>query len=388
MRRTGPIAILAIVLLAAACGGTETDEDTSAPQDMAAGAVAADFERRFGDGTWTTDFGAARAGADEFRSGGPGKDGIPAIDEPQFVAVADVDFLDPREPVLAFAWNGDARAYPVQILMWHEIVNDVVGGEPVMVTYCPLCNSSVVFKRTVAGVVHDFGVSGLLRNSDLVMFDRQTESWWQQVTGEALVGARAGTELEALPSSTISFADFQAAFPEGRVLSRETGFSRDYGRNPYVGYDSNNRPFLFSGEVDGQLDAVDRVVAVEIGGESVGYAFSRLEDHPVVNDVVGGSPVAVFFRKGTLSPLDRSAIDESADIGAAAAFSRVVDGRELSFISEAGEIRDVETKSDWDLAGRAIAGELAGAQLEAIVHGNHFWFAWAAFKPDTRVWAP
>jgi len=255
-----------------------------------------------------------------------------------------------------------------------------------VVTYCPLCNSSVVFKRTLNGAVYDFGVSGLLRNSDLVMYDRQTESWWQQITGEAVVGELTGAALEFLPSSTISFADFRTAHPEGKVLSRDTGFSRSYGRNPYAGYDSNDRPFLFSGDVDDRLDAVDRVVALEAGGEAAAYAFSRLEKHPAVNDVVGGEPVVIFYRKGTVSALDRSAINESADVGAGVAYSRRAGGQTLTFEPSEDGFRDVETGSGWDINGRAVSGPMAGAQLDPMIHGNHFWFAWAVFKPHTRVW--
>jgi hypothetical protein len=391
MRRRRYVLLIALsgALLAAACGGGG-DAGGEPPASTAAGTSPvpnADAFRGLASG-WETDFSRGSVPAHEFQSGGPGKDGIPAIDKPKFVPVSEVDFLDAREPVLAFEWNGDARAYPVQILIWHEIVNDVVGGEPVVVTFCPLCNSSVVFKRTVVGTVYDFGVSGFLRNSDLVMYDRQTETWWQQITGEAVVGELTGAALEFLPSSTISFADFRAAHPEGKVLSRDTGFSRSYGRNPYAGYDSNDRPFLFSGDVDDRLDAVDRVVALEVGGEAVAYAFSRLEEHPAVNDVVGGEPVAIFYREGTVSPLDRSAINESADVGAGVAYSRQLDDRILTFESAGDRFRDVETGSSWDISGRAVNGPLAGEQLAAVVHGNHFWFAWAVFKPGTRVWAP
>ncbi len=390
MRRQEYLLFIAILgtLVVTACGdGGDTERGFSSRTAVADRPLApnADAFRALASG-WDTDFSRATVPASQFQSGGPGKDGIPAIDDPNFVASSDADFLDPREPVLALAWNGDARAYPVQILIWHEIVNDVVGGEPVVVTYCPLCNSSVVFKRTLSGTVYDFGVSGLLRNSDLVMYDRQTESWWQQITGEALVGALTGSSLEFLPSSTISFADFRSAHPDGRVLSRDTGSSRSYGSSPYAGYDSNNDPFLFSGDVDHRLDAVDRIVALDLNGEPVAYAFSRLEERPVVNDVVGGEPVVIFFRKGTVSPLDRSAINKSADVGAGVAFSRLVEGRTLTFESADGGLRDLETGSSWDIAGRALTGSMAGAELKALVHGNHFWFAWAAFKPDTRVW--
>lgn len=340
---------------------------------------------------WKTDFSRASVPAAEFDRGGPGKDGIPAIEQPKFVPVAAATFLEPSDPVLSFELAGHARAYPLQILVWHEIVDDNVRGEPVLVSYCPLCNSAVVFSRTVAGKVYDFGVSGLLRNSDLVMFDRETESWWQQITGEALVGTLAGARLRMLPSEIISFADFRAAYPSGDVLSRDTGFDRPYGRNPYVSYDDPNStggPFLYHGPVDHRLSVVERVVAVDLGGDAVAYPFSRLIGHPVVNDTVGGTPVVVFYRKGTLSPLDRASIKDSKDVGEGVVFERVVDGRTLTFEPAGGAFRDAETGSTWSITGRATAGPLAGASLIPVVHGNHFWFAWAAFRPTTRVWQP
>lgn len=204
---------------------------------------------------------------DEIISGGPPPDGIPAIDRPAFVtpAVADA-WLEGAEPVLALQVGGDARAYPLQILMWHEIVNDVVGGKPVAVTYCPLCNSGLVFERVVDGATLDFGTSGKLYKSDLLMYDRQSHSLWAQMEGRAVVGDRAGTRLGRLPANTISYEDFKAIFPRGTVLSRETGHRRAYGRNPYEGYDHpDGRPFLFRGQPDPRRPAMERVVGIEVG---------------------------------------------------------------------------------------------------------------------------
>ncbi len=174
----------------------------------------------------------------EILSGGPPKDGIPAIDEPQLTTTDEADtWLEPQEPVILLQVGDDARAYPIQILMWHEIVNDTVGEVPVVVTFCPLCNTGIAFERTFEDHVLDFGTTGRLRYSNMIMYDRQTETWWQQATGEAIVGEFTGRRLTFIPASIISWADFKAAHPEGGVLSRETGYRRDYGRNPYVGYD-------------------------------------------------------------------------------------------------------------------------------------------------------
>jgi hypothetical protein len=194
------------------------------------------------------------------KSGGPSKDQIPALDHPSFVSVADArDWISPQEPVISVEHNGVARAYPLQILTWHEIVNDRLGGTPVAVTFCPLCYSALVFDRRVDGETLSFGVSGLLRHSDLVMFDRGTETLWQQFTGEAIVGDRVGDTLTKIPSQILSFKQFADTYPDARVLSRDTGYDRPYGRNPYAGYDDVDtrplharRPHRWTAAADGE----------------------------------------------------------------------------------------------------------------------------------------
>jgi len=323
----------------------------------------------------------------EFASGGPRRDGIPPIDRPKTVPVADAEgFLDEREPVLVVEQGGAARAYPVQILVWHEIVNDRVGGRPIAVTYCPLCNSSVVFDRRVDGRELTFGTTGNLRKSDLVMWDRQTESWWQQLTAEAVVGKLTGRKLTVLPSQTLSWADYRKRFPRGDVLSRDTGFSRDYGTNPYQGYETDGgEPMLFEGAPDRRLPAKERVAAVTVGEATVVVPFSRLEREPVVNEEVGDVPTAVLFKRGVVSALDAGAIADSAEVGTAAAFDRRLEGRTLSFEARGGRFVDRETGSEWDITGRAVSGELRGRRLRPLRHDEQFWFALAAFVPDARI---
>jgi len=175
---------------------------------------------RIGTRGWNTNWNRHTIDYSELLSGGPPRDGIPSIDDPKFISVSEAaDWLAPNEPVIALELNGDVRAYPLQILIWHEIVNDTVGGVPVIVTFCPLCNSAITFDRRLNGKVFEFGTSGLLRNSDLVMYDRTTESLWQQFTGEGIAGDMAGAQLSFYPSSIISFGDFRAAHPNGKVLS-------------------------------------------------------------------------------------------------------------------------------------------------------------------------
>ena len=290
--------------------------------------------------------------------------------------------------MVAVEIDGDARAYPLQILTWHEIVNDSIGDVPVAVTFCPLCNSAIAFDRRLDGVELEFGVSGNLRNSDLIMYDRQTHSWWQQFTGEGIVGQYAGRALDHLSAAIVSFADFKAAYPEGKVLSRETGYARQYGRNPYAGYDTyDGNPFLFSGDLDGRLLPVERVIAVTIEGVDVAFPLKVLQEEGVINYEVGASQIAVFHKFGTTSALDANSIAESRDVGAAGVFDAVLDGQTLTFsIHQDGRIVDDQTGSVWDILGNAVEGALAGQSLTPVVHGNHFWFAWAVFKPETIVY--
>lgn len=335
-----------------------------------------------------TDFELHTVAYDEILSGGPPKDGIPAIDKPNFLPVEEADeWLEPQEPVVLLQVANVTRAYPVQILMWHEIVNDVVGGVPVAVSFCPLCNTAIAFERTFEGQVLDFGTTGRLRYSNLIMYDRQTETWWQQASGEGIAGKFAGRQLTFLPASIVSWADFKAAHPGGEVLSRDTGFGRRYGQNPYLGYDDVNRsPFLYDGpQPPDQLLPMARVLTLDLNGQAIAYPYQVLEEIHVVNDTVAGTPVAVFWDTGTASALDAGSVAGGRDVGTAVAFSREVQGDTLTFRFQDGSIMDEHTGSEWNVLGQGIAGPLAGAQLEPVVSINHFWFSWAAFRPETRI---
>jgi hypothetical protein len=340
---------------------------------------------------WKTDFTTASVDLAEFLGGGPPKDGIPAIDDPEYESVADARrWLSDRSPVISLVVGGDARAYPLAVLMWHEIANDTLGETPVVVTFCPLCNTALVFEREFDGVVHDFGTTGNLRFSDLVMYDRQTESWWQQATGEAIVGELTGKRLTFLPAQIVSLADFETAHPDGDVLSRDTGFDRKYGSNPYIGYDTVDQdPFLFDGELDGRLPPKERVVTVGEGATAVAFPYSELRKLGVASVTVGGKEIVVFWTPGTASALDEPNIDDGTDVGATGVFRTTIDGRLLTFARQGGEdapIRDRETGSIWSTTGVATAGKLEGSRLDQVAHGDHFWFAWAAFSPETTIW--
>jgi hypothetical protein len=340
--------------------------------------------------SWNTNWERRTVSTGEMMSGGPPRDGIPPIDDPNFVTPEEAgEWLADNEPVVIFEHNGDARAYPLQILTWHEIVNDTVGELPVSVTFCPLCNATVVFDRRLGDTVYDFGVSGLLRHSDLIMWDRQTESLWQQFTGEGIVGDLAGAQLRFLPSAIISFADFRTAHPDGLVLSRETGFNRRYGQNPYIGYDTvGQNPFLFTGEIDGRLPAMVRVITLSLGEADIAYPLPTLAEMGVINDEQAGQPIVVFHTPGTSSALGAAVIAQAEDVGATGVFDPVLDGQQLTFRAEDGRFIDQQTGSTWNILGQAVDGPLAGSQLDRLVHADHFWFSWAAFKPDTIIYSP
>jgi Protein of unknown function (DUF3179) len=319
-------------------------------------------------------------------SGGPPPDGIPPIDQPKFLAPHEVDFLDEQEPVMAIEIEGDARAYPLQIMTWHEIVNDEVGGVPVTVTYCPLCNTAIAYDRRLGDTVLDFGTSGKLYNSALVMYDRQTESLWSHFTAQAIVGYLAGAQLDRYPVDIVAWQDWREAHGDGLVLSRDTGHDRDYGRNPYPGYDDIDSPaFLFDGEVDGRLAAKELVVGIEREGEAVAVRTEVLADEGVMGVEVGGTELVVWLDPGTRSALGSAAIAAADDVGATGVFVPVVDGQELTFDRTDDGFVDDQTGSRWNVLGTAVDGPLAGSELEPVVHVDTFWFAWGSFLPDTRI---
>ena len=323
----------------------------------------------------------------EVFSGGPPPDGIPAIDDPIFESVDAADiWLEDKWPVMFFELGSEARAYPLAVLIWHEIVNDVVAGKNVALTFCPLCNSTIAFSsRLEDGTVLDFGTTGNLRNSDLIMYDRQTRSWWQQFTGEAIVGELTGTMLEMLPSQIISWEEFKQNYPNSAVLSRETGYERRYGLNPYAGYDDvGGSPFFPVGEYGDELPPVERVVAVMIDDVYIAFPFSRLAEVGIVNEEYAGQPIAIFWKSGTNTAFGNT----DRDVGSTGAFSRELRGQVLTFEAINDGFVDKETGSQWSLTGEAIDGPLLGSKLEKLVSGEHFWFAWSIFRPDTIVWQP
>jgi hypothetical protein len=314
-------------------------------------------------------------------------DGIPAIDEPRCLPVAGVGFLTDNAPVVALDVNGDARAYPLEILTWHELVNDTVGGLPITISYCPLCNSAIAYDRRVGDRVLDFGTSGALTQSSMVMYDRQTETLWTHFDGRAVAGELVGERLSFFSTSVVSWGDFRAAFPDGKVLSRDTGFSRDYGRNPYPGYEGAPDPFarFITDEIDPTLPAKVRVIGVEGQAATTAILHSRLFELGVVAFDLDGRRLVAFNRPGTASAVEGALVSGGDDLGASGVFVAEVDAEPLTFSRTDDGFVDAETGSSWNIFGLATAGELTGAQLEPVPHLDTFWFAWSTFHPDTAI---
>ncbi len=319
-------------------------------------------------------------------SGGPPPDGIQSIDAPTFSSAESIDWIEDQEAVLVLELDGIVRVYPTQIMILHEIVNDDIEGRPVTVTYCPLCNSGVAFDREVVApsgepLVLDFGTSGSLYQSALVMYDRQTESLWTHFDGRAVVGVLVGTELELLPLSTFAWEDVRDAHPDVLVLDRPES-RRAYGVNPYGSYDQFDSPLggFFTGDVDPSIPPMSRVTGLGSNSDGVAVTMELLVADGVVEATVDGRRVIVWHQPGLASSLDASDVAGGRDIGAVAAF--YADGE---FEQTDEGFTDVATGSTWNVLGRATEGPRTGEQLERAVHVDTFWFAWSTYHPATEL---
>ncbi len=281
-------------------------------------------------------------------------------------------FLQDFELVLGLNINGDIRAYPLQILVWHEIVNDEVGGVPVAVTYCPLCFTNQVFKRTIDGEVVEFGTSGKLYNSNLVMYDRSSESYWSQALGQAIVGEHTGKKLERIPFDLANWAEWKKLYPDSMVLSQNTGFGRPYGADPYGDYYTSPRVLFPVSNRDDRLGVKEIVVGMEDNGIYRAYNIQDIEDKKVINDDIGRRSFALM----SLHPF------------MVRAYETMINGQTLEFEYDAANniFVDKQTKSKWNFDGVAIEGEMAGKQLTRLPFDEGFWFEWVAFHPETQLY--
>ena len=301
-----------------------------------------------------------------------------SLDNPRFTS-ADNAFLRDSDFVMGISLNGASRAYPLTMLAWHHIVNNEVNGKPMGMTYCPICNTAIAFESEVEGNVLQFDVVTNYR-ANLVMVDRQTGSWWQQLTGKAIQGQLSGTALKLIPVDLMTWGAWKELYPDTRVLSRDTGFNHNYDLFPsggsYTDWQKSDRIFHPLVKItDTRFRARETVLGVQVGDVYKAYPFSNLGELAVINDEINGEPVLILF-------------DSKSQI--ASAFSRKVSENILTLeeMTEGGEVlvRDKNTGSVWDFEGRAIANETEGTKLERLKYHNAFWFAWADFHPDTLVY--
>ncbi len=322
---------------------------------------------------------------------------FPKIDYPKFIGKEKglKEFFK-HEPVISVAINDKAKAYPLNILTMHEISNDSLDGIPILSTYCPLCNLSVVYDRRLKHkgkeYLLDFEVSGMLRNSGMIMADKQTETWWQQLIGLGLVGELADVELNVIPSLIVSVEDFFSRYPNGEILSPETGTASQirYGTNPYENYDNeHNNPYeryFNHSKLDTRLSPMERLIDIKGSDGYKVYPFSVIAKEGVINDHYDGRNIVIFYKEGTVSVLDKKEIAKSKDIGSATVFSSELESRILTFEKTKGEFVDKETKSIWDITGLCINGQLKGKELMPEIHSNHFAFAWFSFHPESEIY--
>jgi len=313
-----------------------------APHTVGA-AAAADTPLSWGWEWRRTDFSKRSVEFGEILSGGPPKDGIPSIDNPRFTVVSNVQETDiaATEPVIGVVLGGQARAYPLRVLTWHEIVNDELAGIPITITFCPLCNSAIVFDRRLEGRILDFGTTGKLRNSDMVMYDRQTESWWQQFLGEAIIGELTGKKLKMFPSRLESFANFKQRAPKGEVLVPNDPGMRRYGVNPYQSYDTASFPFLYNGDMPKGIEPMIRVVVVD--GKA--WSLPLLSRKQKISD----GNLVLTWAAGQNSALDTR---------------RIRDGRDV---------------------GNVVVQRVTGGQAVDVAYDLTFAFVYHAFNPDGSI---
>lgn len=268
----------------------------------------------------------------EIISGGPPRDGIPSLNNPHFIALENVDFLSDNSPGIAVKADEDIRFYPFAILVWHEIVNDIFGKKPLAITYCPLCESSIVFEREIDGTLYDFGTSGKLYQSNLVMYDRQTNSLWSQILEGAISGPLKGTFLKVYPSSLLTFGELKQLYPDAKVLSTETGYERNYAKNPYGNYAFSNEIYFPVAHKDQRLNAKTLVYAFSIDEKFKAYDYLKLIERGEFRDTLAGHDVIITVGE------DKEIIVQDL----------TVDKRVYGFTS--------------------------------------FWFAWATHHPDAELW--
>jgi len=307
---------------------------------------------------------------DKIKGGGPPKDGIPSIDDPQFATLNGSAFMKHSDIVIGLEINDQVKAYPLSILVWHEIVNDNVGGTPVAVTYCPLCFTNQVFERVLDGQEVEFGTSGKLYNSNLVMYDRLTDSYWSQALGTAITGELTGQQLKIIPFDVILWGDWISLHPETLVLTRDTGYTRAYSVDPYRSYYTEPRIIFPVDNKDDRMHLKEIILGFNEGEIYKAYKQSDIESKVVINDKINEQQIVLI----------------SMYTGNARAFDRNINGQVLEFVFSDGKIIDLQTSSEWSYDGIAISGELEGVEMNRLPFNPGFWFEWVAFHPETEIY--
>ena len=307
-------------------------------------------------------------------NGGPPPDGIPSIDNPKFIQIQKAEeFLEDSDLVVGLNINGDIRAYPLQILVWHEIVNDKVGNTPVAVTYCPLCFTNQVFNRTMNdGQILEFGTSGKLYNSNLVMYDRTTKSLWSQAMAQGIGGTFTGIKLERIPFDVAYWKEWKQLYPDSKVLSTDTGSTRPYGADPYGDYYTNGEILFPVSNSDDRVGLKEIVIGLENKGQYKAFKLQEIEDKKVINNQVNGKPIVLL----SLHPF------------MARVYDPVVNGQTLEFNYNIKDKKfvDKQTNSMWNFDGKSISGQMKGKQLIRLSFDEGFWFEWVAFHPKTELY--
>ena len=323
----------------------------------------------------------------EILRGGPPPDGIPPIENPKYISAAEANqWLSNDEFVLGITYEGISRAYPLQILVWHEIVNDEFNGKPLLITYCPLCFTGIAFEPFIGEEAVTFGTSGKLYNSDLVMYDRKTSSYWSQITGQAIRGELAGLALKKVPIDTIRWGDWKEANPDTEVLSRETGSIKPYGQDPYPGYYSGGGPIFPVESRDSRLPEKTIVHGISIDGLARAYPEQSVADvGGIVNDVVGSLNLLIVQDPDQITEPGRGLGSSAVSSRVTRIFDRTVDGMLLDFEIVDGKLLDKQTGSEWSFDGVALSGSQEGKRLTRIPSTPEFWFAWSSFYPNTEI---
>jgi hypothetical protein len=345
---------------------------------------------------WSTDTTLHTVQLDELTMA-VAKDALPTLDFPKFITKNDPAFnFYEHEPVIEISYNGESKAYPLSLLTMFELSNDSIGGEQVMITYCPMCNSAMVFNRKVKRDSKDyllhFGISGLLMHNDMIMYDKETNSWWEQLMGEAIVGELAGTELKMMRALIISVKDYFDRYPQGKILSPEDLYliSSETGHRPFhhLNHDNNHldSTYYLPEKVDPRLPPLERVFDIHVENHSMIYPFTSIAKKEVINEVFENMNFVIFYHKDMVSVLDEDDFKKSKKIGSATAFRRDLDGVIYTFKKKANYFVDDQTGSVWDITGYCKEGSLKGKQLWIIPHSNHFAFAYLAFFPDATIY--